>query len=89
MANGRTMITPADLDVLVADAINRQVAANAIFTAYDITVELRNSNPALDIPHPDVRQCVHTHMKPFLASDLYESETASFGTTNALRYVPT
>ena len=86
---GRTIIPQADLDLLVADQINQRMAGSEIFTAYDITLALRDANPGFDIPHDAVRRSVHAQMDTIVASSLYDRETASFGNANALRYVPT
>ena len=85
---GRAMLTQADLELLVADHINQQMMARAIFTAYDVTLGLRDANPQLHIPHDAVRGAVHTQMDAIVKNQLYERETATFGTTPALRYVP-
>lgn len=89
MMAGRTAISQNDLELLVADQINQRIAAGDIFTAYDITLGLRDANPALDIPHDAVRQAVHGQMEAIVQNQLYVSETASFGSNSALRYVPT
>jgi hypothetical protein len=86
--SGRTIFSQADLDVLVADHINQQIAVGAIFTAYDVTLGLRDSNPGVDIPHEAVRRTVHAQMDAIVSSKLYDRETASFGADSALRYVP-
>jgi hypothetical protein len=85
---GRATLTPADLELLVADHINQQMTAQAIFTAYDLTLGLRDANPGLHIPHDAVRAAVHAQMEAIVANQLYERETASFGSSTALRYVP-
>jgi len=86
--SGRTPIAPADLELLVADQINQRTAAGDIFTAYDITQGLRDANPGLQIAHDAVRIVVHAQMQPIVASGIYDRETALFGTSSALRYVP-
>jgi hypothetical protein len=85
---GRITLTQADLELLVADHINQQMMAQAIFTAYDLTLGLRDANPGVHIPHDAVRAAVHAQMEAIVASQLYERETATFGSTTALRYVP-
>ncbi len=85
---GRVTLTQADLELLVADHINQQMTAQAIFTAYDLTVGLRDANPGLHIPHDAVRAAVHAQMEAIVANQLYERETATFGSSSALRYVP-
>jgi hypothetical protein len=85
---GRTPIAPADLELLVADQINRRTAAGDIFTAYDITLELRDAHPGLQIAHDMVRPVVHAQMRAIVASHIYDSETALFGGASALRYIP-
>jgi len=85
---GRAMLTPADLELLVADHINQQMTAQAIFTAYDVTLGLRDANPQLHVPHDAVRSAVHTQMDAIVKNQLYERETATFGGNTALRYVP-
>ena len=86
--SGRTTLSQADLELLVADQVNHQVAAGATFTAYDITQGLRDGNPGVDIPHEAVRQAVHNHMNAIVTNQLYDRESASFGSSSALRYVP-
>jgi hypothetical protein len=85
---GRATIAQTDLDLLVADQINQRIAGGDIFTAYDITLGLRDANPGIDIPHDAVRRAVHAQMDSIVASQLYDRETASFGSGSALRYVP-
>jgi hypothetical protein len=85
---GRAMLTQADLELLVADHINQQMMAQAIFTAYDVTLGLRDANPQLYIPHDAVRSAVHTQMDAIVKNQLYERETATFGGNTALRYIP-
>jgi hypothetical protein len=85
---GRATLTQADLELLVADHINQQMMARAIFTAYDLTLGLRDANPSLHIPHDAVRAAVHAQMGAIVANQLYERETATFGGGTALRYVP-
>jgi hypothetical protein len=88
-AGGRFILPQADLEVLVADAINSRVATGAMFTAYDITLALRDANVAYDIGHDSVRKTVHAQMQAIVASGLYQQESASFpGGTTALRYLP-
>jgi hypothetical protein len=86
--SGRALLTQADLELLVADHINQQMAAQAIFTAYDVTLGLRDANPHLHIPHDGVRSAVHTQMEAIVKNQLYERETATFGSNTALRYIP-
>lgn len=86
--NGRMPISQSDLELLVADQINQRTAAGDIFTAYDITLGLRDANPACDIPHDAVRRAVHGQMEALVQNQLYASETASFGSDSALRYLP-
>ena len=85
---GRTTLTQADLELLVADHINQQMTAQAIFTAYDVTLGLRDAYPHLHLPHDSVRSAVHTQMDAIVKGQLYDRETAAFGGNTALRYVP-
>ena len=85
---GRTTLTQADLELLVADHINQQMTAQAIFTAYDVTLGLRDAYPHLHLPHDRVRSAVHTQMDAIVKGQLYDRETAAFGSNTALRYVP-
>ena len=85
---GRATLTQADLELLVADHLNQQMAAQAIFTAYDVTLGLRDANPHLHLPHDGVRSAVHAQMDAIVNGQLYDRETAAFGSTTALRYVP-
>src|SRR5262245_8572580 len=85
---GRVTLTQADLELLVADHINQQMMAQAIFTAYDVTLGLRDANPHLHLPHDIVRSAVHAQMDAIVKSQLYDRETAAFGSNTALRYVP-
>jgi len=66
---GRTIIPQADLDLLVADQINQRMAGSEIFTAYDITLGLRDANPGFDIPHDAVRRSVHAQMDTIIAKN--------------------
>lgn len=77
-----------DLAVLVASEINRRMAINAEFTAYDITQALRRSDPTMTIAHMNVRRLVHKQMDAIVGSGLYDRETAYFGSEAAVRYVP-
>jgi hypothetical protein len=85
---GRTTLTQADLELLVADHINQQMTAQAIFTAYDVTLGLRDAYPHLHLPHDSVRGAVHAQMDAIVKGQLYDRETATFGSNSALRYVP-
>lgn len=81
-------LSQSDLELLVADEITRCLAASEIFTAYDITLGLRNANPGIPIPHDSVRHIVHAQMDTVVNSKLYEREEATFGSNTALRYLP-
>lgn len=85
---GRVPLSKADLAILVADELNRLACAARFFTAYDVTRALRDANPGYQIAHGEVREAVHELMQPFLASGVYDRETATFGTETAVRYVP-
>jgi hypothetical protein len=86
--SGRATISQQDLELLVADQINQQLASDTIFTAYDVTAALRAANPQINLPHDAVRAAVHAQMEAIVSSGLYEREHATFGSTTAWRYVP-
>jgi hypothetical protein len=77
-----------DLEVLVANEINRRMAINSEFTAYDITQALRRNDPTVTIAHTNVRRMVHAQMDAIVSGGLYDRETAYFGSEAAVRYVP-
>jgi hypothetical protein len=85
----RANIDLATLTPLVCDAIGGRIAAQGTFTAYDITVELRDANPGLNIEHVAVKGLVRTIMR--LGAVLTGAYTEAPGTTNggqALEYAP-
>lgn len=84
----RNTLSQTDLDLLVANEINRRVAAGDIYTAYDVTSALRAANLGTHIPHDAVRRAVHDQMEPIVASRLYDRESAQFGRSTATRYLP-
>ena len=81
-------VTDAELQMWVIDAINAQIAARCWFTAYDITLAVRDDHPQDDIRHAEVRAIVHQCMQHVITSGLYEPEQAQFGSDSAIRYVP-
>jgi hypothetical protein len=88
-STGRSTLLQADLEVLVANEINRHVTSGTVFTAYDITLALRSTYPAYNIPHDTVRSVVHSQMNAIVASGLYTKEVATFlNGSSANRYVP-
>jgi hypothetical protein len=84
----RVPVTQAALELLVADAINGRLATGAMFTAYEVTQDLRAAHPAFDLRHDQVRPVVHAQMEALVASGLYDRECADFGVATALRYLP-
>ncbi len=84
----RSPVTPTELELWVADALNRQIAQSTWFTAYDITVALRSSHPLDEIEHATVREIVHRQMQSVITSGLYATEQATYGPSSAIRYVP-
>lgn len=84
----RTPVTPSHLLALVQQKLAELMAAKAEFTAYTITLALRQDNPLLEIIHEDVRQIVHDQMQQFLGVD-YDVEDRQYPDTNwALTYFP-
>lgn len=84
----RSPIAPYDLEALVAQEINRRIARAESFTAYDLTLALRATNPHVEISHVIVRRAVHAQMAAIVASRLYEREPVRFGPSGAQQYVP-
>ena len=84
----RELPSDAELALWVADALNQSLATGIWFTAYDVTVAIRTAHPLDNIVHSKVREIVHGQMQTILQSGLYQSETATFGSTQAIRYVP-
>jgi len=68
-------VTVAIVDTLqdkVSSLIAVLTGQNAVFTAYDITKQLRQENPTMDIPHLDVKEAVFEEWKQTFC-DEYES----------------
>lgn len=84
----RTPVTPAALELMVADALARRLTRGDLFTAYDVTQELRAAHPGFDLRHDNVREVVHAQMEAMLAAGIYDRECADFGHASAIRYVP-
>ena len=68
------------VSVAIVDTLQDKVQAlivvltgkNAVFTAYDVTKQLRQENPTMDIPHIDVKEAVFEEWKQTFC-DEYES----------------
>jgi hypothetical protein len=84
----RTPVTHAALELMVADALARRLTHGDLFTAYEVTQELRAAHPAFDLRHDDVREVVHAQMESIIAARIYDRECADFGHASAIRYVP-
>ena len=78
-----------DIEMLVADQINLFIGKGDMFTAYDVTMAIRQAHPTIKIKHDDVRPLVHQAMEAAVVSGVYEREAATFGTDTATRYLPT
>jgi hypothetical protein len=56
----------------VQDVIVILTGKDAVFTAFDVTIMVRNENPKMDVPHLDVKEMVFQEWKDTFCDD-YES----------------
>ncbi len=76
----RIKISDAELKKVVEGAVRHCVANKATFSAYDITIGLRNAiGPAVEINHDRVKAMVHTYMR--------DTDEFSYGATDNGQYL--
>ncbi len=78
---------PNDLYNWIVEAINARIAAQAEFTAYDITGAVRNDHPSQPVFHRDVRPQVHSIMQQVIAAGVYDADLRTLPATGAQAYV--
>jgi hypothetical protein len=90
VTGGLGMRVPTDPELvgLVTMKLAVKVAAQAEFTAYDITLALRAENPTTDIAHPRVRLIVPVVMASNLRRGVYLTEDRDYPTGTAILYRP-
>jgi hypothetical protein len=72
----RQPVPPVVLASMVEAELKRLTDAHETFTAYTVTLNLRDNTPSSEIPHSEVRGLVHTMMSsvvPYINE--YDSET--------------
>lgn len=80
-------IPHADLEQLVNDVLDDYTVNENDFTAYDITLLLRQDNPTTEIMHSVIRQIVHDSMWTRIQSGLpYSAEQRDYNGQTALTY---
>lgn len=84
----RIPIADAILAELIGEQLETRIASGGAFTAYSITRLLRQQQPQLDIPHPQVRAWVHKYMGHMVSGGLYTASQRGFGKDMALVYEP-
>lgn len=89
MPRKRRPINRNDLYLLVETEVMRRVTTRQTFTAYGITLALREANPGLVILHHEVRERVHDLMAnvSFLQHP-YQMEWRSYNGNPARTYIP-
>ena len=75
LANVRQIPTPAELEAWVRDTVMKLCLANAEFTAYSVTLRLRDAqlspvSAGHEIAHPDVQNLVHDVVMPEVCQNL-------------------
>ncbi|HST03671.1 MAG TPA: hypothetical protein VLQ48_02935 [Chloroflexia bacterium] len=84
----RIPITEELLTALVEKQLEAHILAEADFTAYDITMALRQEQPNLEILHARVRQLVHERMTYVVSGGAYQTTQRDFGKRWAIVYGP-
>lgn len=83
----RLIPTPQVLSIYVDAEIDARTVEEETFTAYAITLALRNANPDLEIAHEDVRVMVHSKMYERIQQGLsYNAELRDWHGQEALTY---
>lgn len=81
-----------ELHDLVDEAIAYYIDNDFDFSAYQVTLDLRQENPGIEITHEEVRQRVHYYMQvvyPTLSGKPYYEEDRRYPDGNwALTYTP-
>ncbi len=82
--------TPAsEMEQWIVEAVNAKTAQQVDFTAYDITLQVRQDHPGRNVPHQDVRLYVHTWMAALMAAGTYSCDLRSLpGGAQAYVYFP-
>ena len=84
----RFPISEEGLAWLAGQELYRRTEQCAEFTAYDVTLALREANPLVDIRHDRVREFVHEYMGALLAQGDYEATMRRFDSDFAVLYRP-
>lgn len=80
-------ILQSDLEALVEDQLEQYVQNHDEFTAYDVTLALRENNPDTEILNVRVRPIVHDSMWRRIQNGLtYAAEDRDYNGTAALTY---
>ena len=77
-ALGRRIPTDAELHPLIAAALSAACNASRSFSAHEITAELRNASPDLEIAHDRVRDAVHAAMRVIVGAGAYDAQHGAF-----------
>lgn len=85
----RSTIKTGVLDNLITERLKHQVSNKLEFTAYDITLALRRTNPTVELIHREARKSVHMQMRLIVELGMYRRETTTYGNATARRYIPT
>lgn len=75
---GRRIPSDQELVALIGPALTAACNAGRTFSAYDITRELRQANPNLEIDHPRVRDTVHAAMSAAIAAGVYDAQHGAY-----------
>ncbi|HET9493556.1 MAG TPA: hypothetical protein VFR15_04945 [Chloroflexia bacterium] len=84
----RFPISEEGLAWLAGQELYRRTEEGAEFTAYDVTLALREANPLVDIRHDRVREFVHEYMGALLVQGDYEATMRRFDNDFAVMYRP-
>jgi hypothetical protein len=84
----RIPVTDDILAELVGEILQARIASGSGFTAYDVTMSLRQEQPHLDIPHAAVRAWVHRYIENVVSDGLYAASQRAFGPHPAIVYEP-
>jgi hypothetical protein len=84
----RFPISEEGLAWLAGQELYKRTEQGAAFTAYDVTLALREANPLVDIRHDRVREFVHEYMGALLTQGDYEAAMRRFDNDFAVLYRP-
>jgi hypothetical protein len=88
MPAGRQPISAALLEQLVDAELKTLGSSKATFTAWNVTLNLRTTQPQYNIVHDDVRDLVHAKMDLAVMAGLYQTGTFHSPKGPAIEYRP-